>query len=62
MTKKEKQLIKQAIKLIHEDDYFQGMNILAKLIGAEPMDFGKIKNVNLADIIKEPSKIKKDDN
>ena len=34
MTKKEKELIKKAIRHIHhDDDYFTGMNILAKLVG-----------------------------
>jgi len=34
MTKKEKELIKKAIRYIHhEDDYFTGINILAELVG-----------------------------
>jgi len=36
MTKKEKKLIKKAIRLIHhDDDYYGGMDILAKMVGWE---------------------------
>lgn len=36
MTKKERQLIRQAIRLIHqEDNYEDGMDILAKLAGLD---------------------------
>ncbi len=36
MTKKDRQLIRQAIRLIHqEDDYLGGMDILARLAGLD---------------------------
>ena len=39
MTKRERLLIKRAIRLIHgSNEYFEGMNILAKLVGWKPAE------------------------
>jgi len=45
--------IKQAIHLIHhEDKHYEGLNILAKLVGWEVFDF-PTKSMPLAEFIKE---------
>lgn len=52
MTKKEKELIKKAISLIHhKGDHYGGLNILAKMVGWEPVNMVDWKSVNIIDII-----------
>ena len=54
MTKKEKILIKKAIRLIHKsNEYYEGMDILAKLVGYEPAkpEFDNIKQISVAEFI-----------
>ena len=48
MTKKERQLIRQAIRLIHqEDNYEDGMDILAELAGLDMTLRNESKKVTL---------------
>ncbi len=52
MTKKETELIKKAIRHIHNDDeYFSGMNILAKMVGWKTIEFPK-KTISVSEVEK----------
>jgi hypothetical protein len=54
MTKKEKLLIKKAIRLIHKsNEYYEGMDILAKLVGYEQVkpELDSIKQISIAEFI-----------
>ncbi len=56
MTKKEKKLIKRAIHLIHyEDEYYEGMDILAKLVGYKEVKpiWDELKTVDVRDLYYE---------
>lgn len=56
MTKKEKELIKKAIKLIHSNnEYYEGMDILAKLVGYKEVGpiFDSLELKNAIEFIKE---------
>ena len=57
MTKKEKELIKKAIRLIHHDsEYYTGMDILAKLVGWPTVHddiVGKIKTKSVTDFMRD---------
>lgn len=51
MTKKEKALIKKAIQLIHNsNEYYEGMNILAKLVGLPEAKFDTVKIIDACDV------------
>jgi len=51
VTKKERQLIKRAIFLLHHsNEYYEGMNILAKLVGYESFE-PEIKSCEIADLV-----------
>ena len=58
MTKQEKEKIKKAIKYLHtHDDYYKGMDILAKLVEIPVIDLGEIKFIPLHEL-PEKSKFK----
>ena len=59
MTKQEKKKIKEAIRHLHTDDnYSQGMDILAKLVGIPLVDLGKMEFVDISELPKGNMKFK----